>query len=58
MADGSISGLAITQSSGKPAIDAAALKVVRSAAPFPPIPADAGRKSWKMTVPMTFKGGN
>lgn len=58
MAYGSISGLAVTQSSGKPAVDAAALKVVRSAAPFPPIPAEAGRKSWKMTVPMTFKGGN
>jgi protein TonB len=57
LSDGSISGLSVTKSSGKPAVDAIALKIVRAASPFPPIPADVGRKSWKMTVPMTFRGG-
>jgi len=57
LSDGSISGLSVTKSSGKPAVDATALKIVRTAAPFPPIPAEIGRKSWKMTVPMTFRGG-
>lgn len=54
-ASGAISGLSVTQSSGKPAIDAIALKIVRNASPFPPIPAEIGKKAWKMTVPMTFK---
>jgi protein TonB len=56
LSDGSISGLAVTRSSGKPALDAAALKVVRAASPFPPIPAETGRKRWEMSVPMTFTG--
>lgn len=54
-ASGAISGLRVSQSSGKAAIDAIALKIVRNASPFPPIPAEAGKKSWKMTVPMMFK---
>jgi protein TonB len=54
-ANGSISGLRVKTSSGKPAVDAIALQIVRAAAPFPPIPADAGKRSWLMTVPMTFK---
>jgi protein TonB len=58
LSDGSISGLSVTQSSGKPAVDATALKIVRAASPFPPIPAETGLKRWKMTVPMTFKGSD
>lgn len=53
--NGSITGLRISASSGKEAVDAAALKVVRSAAPFPALPAEAGWKSRAMRVPMTFK---
>lgn len=54
-ASGGVSELKVANSSGKPALDAAALQVVRAASPFPAIPADAGRKSWRMVVPMTFK---
>jgi protein TonB len=56
LANGTVSGLRIQKSSGKEAVDAAALKVVRAAAPFPPIPAETGKKTWPMTLPMTFKG--
>jgi protein TonB len=56
LANGTVSGLRIQKSSGKEAVDAAALKVVRAAAPFPPIPAETGKESWPMTLPMTFKG--
>ena len=55
LANGTVSGLRITQSSGKAALDATALKIVRSASPFPAIPANTGAKTWLMTVPMTFK---
>lgn len=54
-ASGAVSDVRVVQSSGKPALDAAALKIVRAASPFPPIPADAGRKTWKMSVPISFK---
>ena len=53
--DGSVSGLRIKKSSGKPALDKAALDVVRKASPFPAIPAEEGRSSWPMSVPMVFK---
>ncbi len=56
LANGTVSGLRIQKSSGKEAVDAAALKVVRAAAPFPPIPAETGKETWPMTLPMTFKG--
>jgi len=56
LANGTVSGLRIGKSSGKEALDAAALKIVRSASPFPPIPDETGRKSWLMSVPMTFTG--
>jgi protein TonB len=55
LANGAISGLKVTQSSGKPAIDSAALKIVRTASPFPPIPSETGWKSRFMIVPITFK---
>lgn len=54
-ASGSVSRLAIARSSGNPAIDRAALAAVERAAPFPPIPADAGRSSWSFTVPLLFR---
>lgn len=54
-ANGSVTGLRVRKSSGKPAVDKGALDVVRKAAPFPAIPSDAKRASWSMSVPMTFK---
>lgn len=38
--DGSLVGVSISTSSGRPAVDAAELEAIRSAAPFPPIPAN------------------
>lgn len=49
---GGVGGVRITQSSGSPALDQAALASVQRAAPFPPIPADAGRSSWQFSVPL------
>lgn len=54
-AGGSVTGLRVRKSSGKPAVDKGALDVVRKASPFPAIPAEAKRKSWSMSVPMTFR---
>lgn len=41
--DGSVKGIEVVQSSGQPLLDAAAQRIVRLAAPFPPIPADKER---------------
>lgn len=54
-AGGDVSGLRLAKSSGNEKIDAAAMKIVSSAAPFPAIPAEAGRKTWPMSVPIQFK---
>lgn len=54
-ANGSISGLSLANSSGKPALDKAALEVIRKASPFPDIPPDTGRKTWKMKIVVDFK---
>ncbi|MEO5322616.1 TonB family protein [Mesorhizobium sp. CC13] len=51
-ASGGVGGIRIVQSSGSAELDAAALEVVRRAAPFPPIPAEAGRSSWQFTLPL------
>jgi len=54
-ANGSVGSIRIARSSGSPALDSAALETVRRAAPFPPIPAEAGRSSWDFDLPLTFK---
>lgn len=54
--NGSVVNLRVRKSSGKPAIDKGALDIVRLASPFPAIPAEAGLKSYPVSVPMTFKG--
>ena len=53
--NGSVSGIRIVRSSGSPVLDQAAVATVQRAAPFPKIPADAGRSSWPFTVPLEFK---
>ena len=50
--NGALGSVRITQSSGSATLDKAALASVRRAAPFPPIPAAAGRSSWKFSVPL------
>ncbi|MAW88805.1 MAG: hypothetical protein CMJ42_19980 [Phyllobacteriaceae bacterium] len=52
--NGSVSGVRIARSSGSPILDRAASEAVRRAAPFPPIPAGAGRASWPFSVPLAF----
>lgn len=51
-ANGGLGSVRISQSSGSSDLDEAALASVRRAAPFPPIPAGAGRSSWSFTVPL------
>lgn len=52
--NGSVTGVGIGRSSGNAAVDKAGMDTVRRAAPFPPIPADAGRSSWAFNVPLAF----
>lgn len=54
-ANGSVGSVRIARSSGSPILDKAALEAVRRAAPFSPIPAAAGRSSWRFSVPLAFK---
>jgi protein TonB len=53
-AGGGIGGVRVVRSSGSPILDRAAVDTVRRAAPFPAIPAGAGRSSWPFTVPLAF----
>ncbi|MDP3525329.1 MAG: TonB family protein [Hoeflea sp.] len=52
--NGGVSNVRIARSSGSPVLDGAAAEAVRRAAPFPQIPADAGRSSWAFSVPLGF----
>lgn len=51
-ASGAVSGVGLAGSSGSPELDRAALAVVHRAAPFPPIPPEAGKRSWAFTLPL------
>lgn len=51
-ASGSVGSVRIVQSSGSADLDQAAMETVRRAAPFPPIPPEAGRSSWQFTLPL------
>lgn len=51
---GNVKSVRIARSSGVASVDEAALSAVRKAAPFPPIPDDAGRSSWEFSVPLAF----
>ena len=53
-AKGNLIKVALLRSSGNPAIDEASLAAVKRAAPFPPIPDEAGRTSWKFDIPLGF----
>ncbi|CAM5370387.1 hypothetical protein ATER59S_01564 [Aquamicrobium terrae] len=49
---GGIGALRLVKSSGSPELDKAALAIVERAAPFPPIPPEAGRPNWAFTLPI------
>lgn len=51
---GGVGGISVVRSSGSPVLDRAAVETVQRAAPFPTIPAGAGRTSWPFTVPLAF----
>ncbi|OAP43299.1 energy transducer TonB [Sinorhizobium glycinis] len=53
--DGGLAGVSLARSAGSPILDQAALDIVRRAAPFPAIPAEARRNTWQFTVPIEFK---
>jgi protein TonB len=53
-ASGGVGSIRLAASSGSPVLDKAALEAVRHAAPFPAIPANAGRSSWSFSVPLAF----
>ena len=52
--NGGVSGIRVLRSSGSQILDGAATDAVRRAAPFPPIPARAGRSTWSFSVPLGF----
>lgn len=54
-AGGSVSAITVAGSSGHIVLDRAAVETVQRAAPFPAIPAEAGRTSWRFTVPLAFR---
>ncbi len=54
-ANGRASSIRVVRSSGDTRLDAAALETVQRAAPFPAIPAEAGRSNWTFTVPLAFR---
>jgi protein TonB len=53
-ASGAVSSVRLVRSSGSAQLDKAALAAVRKAAPFPKIPAAAGRSKWPFRVPIGF----
>ena len=55
-AAGGVGGVRVVQSSGSPELDRAAVEMVHRAAPFPPIPPEAGRASWQFTLPLGVAG--
>ena len=54
-AGGGLGGVSIARSSGSSALDSAAIAAVRRAAPFPPIPDGAGRRSWQFSFPLGIR---
>jgi periplasmic protein TonB len=53
-ASGAVGSVRVVRSSGSPILDRAAVEAVHRAAPFPAIPAGAGRSNWPFTVPLAF----
>lgn len=55
--DGSVKGLEVIDSSGIARLDQAAIKTVRRAAPFAPLPAALRQDEWTIDVPLVFRLG-
>lgn len=53
-ADGSVESMEISRSSGQPILDAAAQRIVRLAAPFPPLPANIRRDTDILSITRTW----
>lgn len=53
--NGSVAGVRIARRSGHAMLDKEVLAMVRRASPFPPIPANAGRNTITVTVPISFR---
>jgi protein TonB len=53
-ADGSVESVEISRSSGQPILDAAAQRIVKLAAPFPPFPADIRRDTDILSITRTW----
>lgn len=53
--NGRASSIRIARSSGSKKLDAAAIRAVKSASPFPPIPSSSSRSSIRVVVPMNVK---
>ncbi|WP_417668885.1 TonB family protein [Roseibium sp.] len=53
-AAGRASGVRVVRSSGSPILDKAALDTVRRASPFPKVPPESGRKTWRFEIPIGF----
>jgi len=53
-ASGRVASVEVIGSSGSDILDRAAIETVRRAAPFPPIPPEAGRTEWPFTVTLAF----
>lgn len=52
---GSVSRVRLKRSSGNAILDKAAVRMVRRAAPFGPIPPDVGRRKLSLSVPIRFR---
>lgn len=56
LGNGQLAGISVARSSGNGSTDQAGIALVQRAAPFPPIPAGAGRSDWTFDVPLAFGG--
>ncbi|WP_394183013.1 energy transducer TonB [Marinomonas posidonica] len=54
-ADGSVSDVQITKSSGYKRLDAAVMKMIRNATPLPKFPKDMAETELKINIPVSFK---
>jgi protein TonB len=54
--DGSVTGAKIVSSSGHELLDDEVMALVRRVQPFSPIPAELGKDSINITVPVVFSG--
>lgn len=55
LADGRLTGIALTDSSGHELLDRAALQAVEDVGRFRPIPAELARERWALSVPLNFR---